>query len=152
MGKPEEPRAQRKSRAEQCKATEEKRTCTQSCGIPAAVRFIHSPRSFIIPWRICPAYVGCVGYPRPFAAPRYPPTPTPTPTSRSYAYPGVWDGLFRGCSWRVGDCIRPMSGTCLVFTCTQSDVKCPASYMSKCPGYAPTSCGKAPGSNMWVGG
>ncbi|GIL42172.1 hypothetical protein Vafri_236 [Volvox africanus] len=70
-------------------------------------------------------------------------------TRYDYAYPGVWDGLFRGCSWKVDTCIRPMTGTdCLVFTCAQSQVQCPASYMSKCPGYTFTGCGKPPGANL----
>ncbi|EFJ49894.1 hypothetical protein VOLCADRAFT_104135 [Volvox carteri f. nagariensis] len=70
-------------------------------------------------------------------------------TRFDYAYPGVWDGVFRGCSWKVDDCISPMTGSdCLVFTCAKSEIQCPASYMSKCPGYTLTKCGTAPGSNM----
>lgn len=41
----------------------------------------------------------------------------------SYAYPGVWDGLFKDCSWRQGPCISPMTGSdCIVYTCQQSQV------------------------------
>ncbi|GFR46199.1 hypothetical protein Agub_g7730, partial [Astrephomene gubernaculifera] len=71
-------------------------------------------------------------------------------TRYDYAYPGVWDGVFRGCSWLQGPCISPLTGAdCLVFTCSgQAQVNCPASYMSKCPGYTPISCGKPPGANI----
>lgn len=46
----------------------------------------------------------------------------------SYAYPGVWDGQFSGCSWKQGECITPMEGDdCWVYTCTGSQVYCPSS-------------------------
>lgn len=45
-----------------------------------------------------------------------------------YAYPGVWDGSFQGCSWQRGECISPMEGDdCWIYTCGQTDVHCPSS-------------------------
>lgn len=68
-----------------------------------------------------------------------------SPERYRYAYPGVWDGAFSGCSWTQGACISPLVGDdCLVFTCKSPNISCPASYARKCPGWSPMGCGKPP--------
>ncbi len=43
-----------------------------------------------------------------------------------YAFAGVWDGQFSGCTWKMGDCPAPMEGSdCWLFTCKTSTVQCP---------------------------
>ena len=57
-------------------------------------------------------------------------TSTLTPFSHplSYAYPGVWDGQFTGCSWKMGECPSPLEGDdCWLYSCKGSDVHCPPS-------------------------
>ena len=46
----------------------------------------------------------------------------------SYAFPGVWDGDFWGCAWKMGECPSPLEGDdCWLYTCQGSDVHCPSS-------------------------
>ncbi|KAL0042544.1 hypothetical protein WJX79_003095 [Trebouxia sp. C0005] len=76
------------------------------------------------------------------------------PHDFQYAYAGVWEGNFTGCTFSTGACTRPMQGDdCFVATCEGAGVVCPPPYVKKCPGWTPTSCGKIhedqPG-NYWM--
>lgn len=43
-----------------------------------------------------------------------------------YAYAGIWEGNFTGCSFSTGACTRPMQGNdCFVATCQGAGVVCP---------------------------
>lgn len=48
------------------------------------------------------------------------------PHDFQYAYPGIWEGNFTGCSFSTGACTRPMQGDdCFVATCQGAGVVCP---------------------------
>ena len=50
------------------------------------------------------------------------------PYEFQYAYPGIWEGNFTGCSFSTGACTRPMEGDdCFVATCEGAGVVCPPS-------------------------
>ena len=48
------------------------------------------------------------------------------PQDFQYAYAGVWEGNFTGCTFSTGTCTRPMQGDdCFVATCEGAGVVCP---------------------------
>ena len=48
------------------------------------------------------------------------------PHDFQYAYAGVWEGNFTGCTFSTGACTRPMQGDdCFVATCEGAGVVCP---------------------------
>lgn len=48
------------------------------------------------------------------------------PHAFQYAYAGIWEGDFTGCTFSTGACTRPMQGDdCFVATCEGSGVLCP---------------------------
>ncbi len=48
------------------------------------------------------------------------------PHDFQYAYTGIWEGNFTGCSFSTGQCTRPMEGDdCFVATCQGAGVVCP---------------------------
>lgn len=59
------------------------------------------------------------------------------PHDFQYAYAGVWEGNFTGCTFSTGACTRPMQGDdCFVATCEGAGVVCPppCKPSSSCPG------------------
>jgi hypothetical protein len=62
------------------------------------------------------------------------------PHDFQYAYAGVWEGNFTGCTFSTGACTRPMQGDdCFLATCEGAGVVCPppckfsSSYSAVCP-------------------
>ena len=48
------------------------------------------------------------------------------PHDFQYAYAGVWEGNFTGCTFSTGACTRPLEGDdCFVATCEGAGVVCP---------------------------
>ena len=48
------------------------------------------------------------------------------PHAFQYAYAGIWEGNFTGCTFATGACTRPMEGNdCFVATCEGAGVNCP---------------------------
>ncbi|GMH44385.1 hypothetical protein BSKO_12319 [Bryopsis sp. KO-2023] len=77
----------------------------------------------------------------------------PTKERYKYAYPQVWQGDFLDCSWTVGECIAPATGSdCIVYSCNYPQIECPPPYVNKCPEWDEISCGKPEGEDRpyWV--
>ena len=54
------------------------------------------------------------------------------PHDFQYAYAGVWEGNFTGCTFSTGACTRPLQGDdCFVATCEDAAVVCPPSCESQ---------------------
>ena len=72
------------------------------------------------------------------------------PERYDYAYPGVMDANFTGCSLSVTECASPLwhgggestpPESCITIHCVGGQVQCPPADVPKCPGYNIFGCG-----------
>ena len=87
------------------------------------------------------------GIPSMDAEPDCPPTSSVCPDKSlfKYGYSSVWKGNFTDCTWDIGECISPLKGkNCLVYSCSQNEIKCPPDYVERCPGWTEYQCANYP--------
>ena len=67
----------------------------------------------------------------------------------TYAYPGVREGNFTGCSSTVTACAAHMpAGECFLVTCESASIQCPPPGQDLCPGFDGEGCSDMPGSKQ----